>query len=205
MQKSLWIRTYGGGQIDLLNPAVKDILFTDIVWPLAKTCRYNGAIRNRRRGGVLDILHYSVAEHSVLLARKLFADHPGNPAMAMQALMHDATEAYLGDMLRPVKDLFPKFEVMEDRLLQTIFKKFNIRYPLYEAVCEYDTRITLDEQAEALNNGPGNFELDCSSLGVEPSFFSPEDAYSAFVQMYGKLQIVSNERMVFSTPLEAEQ
>jgi len=81
------IVTYTGKSFDLLNPTPNMVCIEDIAHALANICRYTGHVRE----------FYSVAQHCVLMAK---ADLPGGP---LQRLLHDAGEAYIGDITSPWK------------------------------------------------------------------------------------------------------
>lgn len=89
-----WIHTYTGRAVDLVRPRPEDICIADISHSLAHLCRYTGHSRE----------FYSVAEHSVLCADMVYHEH-GSKALAWSALMHDAHEAYTGDVASPIKSI----------------------------------------------------------------------------------------------------
>jgi hypothetical protein len=89
-----WIQTASGRAFDLLAPRAEDIDFaSDIAGPLARTARFGGHVP----GGA-----YSVAQHSVIGARCIIRDEWGRD-LALHFLLHDAHEAYLGDLTRPMQ------------------------------------------------------------------------------------------------------
>lgn len=131
-----WILTHSGKQFWPLTPRIDDIDIKDIAHSLALQCRYNGHSRT----------FYSVAEHSVLISRAVAPEH------ALWGLLHDAAEAYVGDMVRPLKRSMPAFCEAEDRILDVIACKFglpSLRIPA--AVHDADARILLTERAALLN------------------------------------------------------
>lgn len=87
------METASGREVNLLDPQPSAIYLGDIAHALSHQCRFNGHVR---RG-------YSVAEHSVLVSRLIEHHHPHNRQLQLAGLMHDAAEAYLGDMISPVK------------------------------------------------------------------------------------------------------
>lgn len=113
------IQTFTGLTFDLLNPDYRQVNPVDIAYSLAAIPRYNGHCT----------VHYSVAEHCVLL-HDYFAFLPrGRPESfdALAALIHDAPEAYTGDMIRPLKNCFsPQFLAewanVEKRIMNAIIK-----------------------------------------------------------------------------------
>jgi 5'-deoxynucleotidase YfbR-like HD superfamily hydrolase len=84
---SSWILTFMGEQFYPLAPAVERIHIEDIAHALGHLCRFNGHVRS----------YYSVAEHSLRVSHAVPAE------AALWGLLHDAAEAYLGDVVRPLK------------------------------------------------------------------------------------------------------
>ena len=124
------LKTYSGVEIDLLNPKEEDILIEDIAHALANTCRFNGHVKR----------FYSVAEHSVLCANLI-----ENKRYQLDALLHDASEAYLGDITRPLKALLPNYMAIEERFQRVIAKKFGLSFPMPKEVKEIDNRMLVIE------------------------------------------------------------
>lgn len=124
------IQTYTGRAVNPLTMTVDDVDQIDVAHHLSMLCRYNGAVSR----------FYSVAEHCVLLSH---AVAPGN---ALWALLHDATEAYVGDMVWPLKNVISEFEVVEDRLMAVICERFGLAPEQPAEVREYDRRIVVDER-----------------------------------------------------------
>jgi hypothetical protein len=124
------IQTYTGRPFYPLEPREQDVDIFDIAHSLSMLCRYNGAVRK----------FYSVAEHCVLLS------HAVDPENAQWALLHDAAEAYIGDMAWPLKQEMPAFRLAEDGIMSVICTKFGLDPVQPEQVTEYDRRIVLDER-----------------------------------------------------------
>ncbi len=122
------IQTYMGNQIDPLNPDPKDVDIRDIAHSLALQCRFTGHTRE----------FYSVAQHSVLVSTMV----PERDRV--WAILHDATEAYLADLARPIK-LQPGFGEMykeaEGRLMDAIADAFGIGREMPASVKEWDTHL----------------------------------------------------------------
>lgn len=133
-----WIQTHSGKAFYPFQPRPEDIDIEDIAHALAHQCRFGGHVSK----------FYSVAQHCVLLARVLQAQ--GFDRMTIFAgLMHDATEAYLVDLPRPVKNMLPSYRDAENRLAAAIAEKFGLPPVEPAIVKEYDTRI-LRNEAEVL-------------------------------------------------------
>lgn len=105
------LQTYSGALVSVLNPSPEDIHVEDIVISLSKQCRYNGHIRK----------FYSVGEHTVRGVKLC-----KNKRLARSFLVHDFTEAYVGDLIRPVKFYNKEFKNIEAGFLRAILKKFSI-------------------------------------------------------------------------------
>jgi hypothetical protein len=147
-----WIQTYTGRKFYPFAPRPEDIDIRDIAHALSMQCRYAGHTRQ----------FYSVAEHCVLIADAL--RRVGQPDKIVAAgLMHDATEAYLVDLPRPVKNCLPGYKDAEVRLAAVIAETFNLPPVEPPIVKEFDTRI-LRNEAEALL-GPA---VDCWWHDIEP-------------------------------------
>ena len=105
-----WILTRSGRHPDFLDPHPGEIEIFDIAVALSRECRFSGQTRRA----------YSVAQHSVLASRIV------PEAFAREALLHDATEAYLRDLSRPLKHLVPEYLRIERRLDRVIRQKFGL-------------------------------------------------------------------------------
>lgn len=117
MRKGNWIQTYTGKRFWPLDPRPEDIDPIDIAQALSQQCRFSGHTDR----------HYSVLEHSIRVARLVAKD------LKAEALLHDASEAYLVDIPRPMKRL-PEFEAycdIETKVSNAICKRFSITEDLY--------------------------------------------------------------------------
>lgn len=112
-----WIQTFSRRRFDLLNPNPDDILITDIARALSMQCRYVGHVDR----------FYSVAEHSVRIAREV-RRRGGSLSEQRWGLLHDAAEAYLGDVSRPLKQLpaMQPYRDAEKVLMAAIAKRFGL-------------------------------------------------------------------------------
>lgn len=132
-----WQRMLSGRRLDLLDPTPMDIEIADIAHGLAFVARWNGQ--------TMGDWPYSVAEHS-LLVETLFAR--ANPAQGPQgrlaALLHDAPEYVIGDMISPVKAAVgPGYEALDKRLTAAIHRRFGLSAvtaaPIKRAIKRADT------------------------------------------------------------------
>lgn len=109
------ILTASGQYVNILEPHEDTIDIYDIAHALANIARYNGHTA----------VPYTVAEHSLRCSALLKA-WGYTPAAQLAALLHDATEAYIGDVATPLKQLLPEFKVIEKRFEEVIEQKFNV-------------------------------------------------------------------------------
>lgn len=128
------IRTWTHKQVNPLDLQVKDIDVIDIGHALARQCRYNGHCHG----------HLSVARHSLWVAQALADSH--HPELELWGLLHDATEAYLGDMVKPLKSSpeMGLFVEAEDRAEKVIAEAFGLVSPMPAEVHEADRYVTVE-------------------------------------------------------------
>lgn len=115
-----WQRMLSGRRLDLLNPSPLDIEIEDIAHGLARVARWNGQTHGDHA--------FSVAQHCVLveeIARQFEPDLPRSWRLA--ALLHDAPEYVVGDMISPFKAAMGlDYKAFEDRLLQAVHVRFSL-------------------------------------------------------------------------------
>ena len=128
-----WISTFTGGKFYLLDPQSEDIEIEDIAHSLAQQNRFNGHT----------LFPYSVAQHSVL-ACDIVGD--GDARLALTTLLHDATEAFIGDMVSPLKSQDTFFKTVEDNVWVAIAEKFDLHDPMPQEVHDAD-RLMLSAEA----------------------------------------------------------
>jgi hypothetical protein len=119
-QNRAWQRMLSGRRLDLLDPTAIDIEVEDIAHGLAFVARWNGQ--------TIGEFPYSVAEHS-LLVEKIFTrlNPKAKPAQRLIALLHDAPEYVIGDMISPVKaSVGPGYDELEKRLAAAIHMRFGL-------------------------------------------------------------------------------
>ena len=89
-------------------------------------------------------MFYSVAQHSCLVSDWIL-EKTSDKRLAFAGLMHDASEAYVGDIINPIKKHLPLFQNIEKDIQQKICERFNITYPFADIINEADQRIVIDE------------------------------------------------------------
>lgn len=132
-----FMTTQSGVQFDLEHPEKTEIRIRDIAHSLARLCRFNGHTINL----------YSVAQHSVHVSELVALT---NPEFALDALLHDAHEAYLGDLCGPIKkflryhsgDAQPcEWDRLENAFQARVAEVFGLVSPVPSIVHEIDERI----------------------------------------------------------------
>jgi 5'-deoxynucleotidase YfbR-like HD superfamily hydrolase len=119
-QPRAWQRMLSGRRLDLLDPTPMDIEIKDIAHGLAFVARWNGQTKGD--------YPYSVAEHSLLVEEIYGLLFPASPAKwRLAALLHDAPEYVIGDMISPVKAAVgPGYGALDDRLAAAVHIRFGL-------------------------------------------------------------------------------
>ena len=165
-----WMQTYTGGVFYPLDPDPGSIRVEDIAGALSKTCRFNGHC----------LRFYSVAEHCLHIAERA-PDH-----LKLTALLHDASEAYLGDVIRPLKPRLTNYAEIEDRLMTIIAKKFRFPWPS-EEIKKLDTAILGDERQQIMAKtdiAAAAWGNPLPPLGVTIACWSPAEANQRFLDAF---------------------
>ena len=127
-QARAWQRMLSGRRLDLLDPSPLDVEIEDIAHGLAFVARWNGQTRGEHP--------YSVAEHSLLVEElygRMARDAP--PHWRLAALLHDAPEYVIGDLISPVKAAVgPGYAALDARLAAAVHLRFGLPAELPAAV-----------------------------------------------------------------------
>jgi len=115
------IRTYYGIDMDPFSPKQEEIDIKDIAHSLSLICRANGHISH----------FYSVAQHCLNCEKEALA-RGYDVRTRMYCLLHDATECYISDLIRPIKRRFPEYYKAEERLAALIYKQLALEVPTEE-------------------------------------------------------------------------
>ena len=167
-----WMQTAAGIKFDLLEPDPGMVSITDIAKALGNICRFAG-----HTGGF-----YSVAEHSVLVSRAMERKN------ALWGLLHDATEAYVGDLLKSLKIRLPEYRRIEKGILDAVVVRFKLQpYDMPYEVRMADKKILRDEKQQLLSKT--SFDNDwcyeyADPLGVVIKGWGPQQAASEFLTRY---------------------
>jgi len=160
---------FSGVYFDFLDPEGSAFTIEDIAHGLAMTCRFGGQCRR----------YYSVAEHSVHVSRSVSRE------AAFAALMHDAQEAFVGDVIKPLKDLLPDYRKVEDRIEAAVFSRFGLSLPLPSEVAEADMAMLATEQIQLMRNRDDwDYTRGRKPLPIVLRFWSPEEAEFHFLTRF---------------------
>src|SRR5918999_274768 len=174
-----YLQTVSGRWVNPFDPDPSQLDAGDIARALANVCRFGGHSR----------AFYSVAQHSVLVSR-LVEERGGDAEDVFAALMHDATEAYLGDMPHPLKHrsaLGAAFREAEGHLEQAIRARFRIK-PDVPEVKRVD-RALLAAERRAFSAEEWHWpELEgVEPLDLELEAWAPDESAEAFARRYAEL------------------
>lgn len=106
-----WLQTYKGRQFWPLDPKPEEVFLDDIAHALGNLCRFNGHCTR----------FYSVAEHCVHVSREVPHE------LALMGLLHDASEAYVADVPRPLKPFLKEYSRIEFGVECAIYERFGIK------------------------------------------------------------------------------
>ena len=168
------ILTASGRYFDILAPTFEETYAIDeIAHALSHICRFTGHTRT----------FYSVAQHCYHASFLVPKEH------ALAALMHDAAEAYLGDVSSPLKQLLPDYRAIEEQVEQGVFSHFGIATPLHPCVKHADLVMLATEQRDLM---PGHAHDWMCLRGIAPmptliAPMSPEEARQKFLHRVQQL------------------
>lgn len=172
------VNTHSGAIVNVLAPNPKDLRFEDIVWSLSRQPRYLGHTAESEQGHA-----YTTGQHSVLLAEAVLRD-TGDAKLALAALLHDATEAYLGDIIRPFKPLMVEYAHLEEAMELAICEAFDITPALIRQMKPWDIRICTDEMKALLPLAP---LPSAAPLGIDIDIWAPAQTRRAMTQLFEEL------------------
>jgi hypothetical protein len=167
-----WIQTATGRPFWPIDPRPEDIDIEDIAHALSMLCRFGGHC----------LRFYSVAEHSVLLSRHVAPEHK------LWALLHDASEAYLVDVPRPLKPFLRGYREAEGKIMAAVCDRYGLAPEMPAAVKAADTSLLMDEAAQNMSRPLVAWELKAPPLGVTLEYLDPSEARKAFLCAFENLQ-----------------
>jgi hypothetical protein len=168
-----------GKMFNYVNPDPNTIDQFVIAHGLSKICRFVGQIP----------VMYTVAQHSVLASYEVPEEY------AFSALMHDASEAFTGDIPTPLKMLIPDFRVIEDRIQETINAKYCLPYKMDPEIKRADI-VMLKTEKQHFGKSP--WSIDDSTPDILPSVhkivpWTVEESYHKFLDRFSYLTYGFND------------
>lgn len=167
-----YFNTVSGMKISIKNPTVESIEIEDIAHALSNICRFGGHTP----------YFYSVAQHSLLVMRLAeYSNEP--PETQLAALMHDATEAYVSDMIKPIKEIVGQpYKEIEAGFAKVISYKYDVDMDCRK-VKQYD-RTVLEIEHARFFKGDSQLFIELSPYGI----FDQINAKKAFLSHFFRLQ-----------------
>jgi hypothetical protein len=176
MQTSNWIQTYTGGKFFPLDPDPAGIKIEDIAHALSNQCRFTGHVRE----------FYSIAQHCVLVSRHC------DPTDALWGLLHDASEAYICDLSRPVKyhPQLSAYKDVERELQAAVAKRFGLSLPEPTSVKLADKRLLFTERRDLMTfmaDAGWGMGLEAEPLAEKIEPWLPREAEYQYLMRYEEL------------------
>ena len=174
-----YLQTVSGRWVNPFDPDPKQLDAGDIARALANQCRFGGHSR----------VFYSVAQHSVIVSQ-LVEQRGGDAEDVFAALMHDASEAYLGDMPHPIKHrsaLGVAFKAAEDHLEAAIRERFRIKADVPEIKRADRALLATERRAFSAENWHWPELEGVEPLELELEAWPPDEAAQAFAERYAEL------------------
>ena len=160
-----------GLKISLKNPLPETINISDIASGLSKICRFGGQIDE----------FYSVAQHSILVC-ELAPDH-----LKFEALMHDSPEAYLGDVIKPLKVMLgSSYANIEDKFTELIAGKFGLQFDKLFAIKPFDKKALEMEHEFLQKKNPKEWIKFWNNITPACYTWNPKKAEDIFISYYLK-------------------
>lgn len=175
-RKGDWLQTYTGVAYWPLDPRADEVRIEDIAHALSQLCRYTGHCKR----------FYSVAEHSIHVSRLVPPEH------ALTGLLHDATEAYINDLNRPLKYQLPQYRQVEDINWLVMAEKFGLPVEMPPCVKQADgAMLWAERRALFMTDAPLAWGMGVPEPNPYPELgyigWSPEVAKFVFLRRFAEL------------------
>lgn len=169
-----WMQTATGRQFWPMDPRPHEVSIEDIAHALSLLCRFGGHC----------LRFYSVAEHCVLLARAAPAQ------FKLWALLHDASEAYIVDVPRPLKPFLVNYAQAEAAVMRAIEFRFGLHLGMPDQVKKLDRAILVDEMRQNMAPAPAAWTSleGVEPLGVVLQFWTPRQARIEFLREFRNIK-----------------
>lgn len=169
------IQTRSGKDFDLIDPSKNEFTVEDVAHALSNICRYCGHVSE----------FYSVAQHSVMVSKLV------EPKYALMGLLHDASEAFVGDVAKPLKELLPDYKQVEARIEEFVLSRFGIdAHHMPASIKTADLTALVTEQRD-LMHGPDpelmkRYHVQPLEEKIVP--LSPKEAKELFLERYREIR-----------------
>lgn len=168
-----WIETFSGRRFDVLDPQPEQFTIEDIAHSLSLLCRWTGQCKH----------FYSVGQHSYLGSFLTPKED------ALWFLLHDASEAFIGDMHRPMKhhtDAGKAYSTVEEKIMRTIARKFDLSWPEPAIVKQVDTMMLFSEREQLMK--PIHWDWEAQAADVKISEMSSREVEVLFLNRFYQLK-----------------
>jgi hypothetical protein len=171
-----WIQVASGGRFWPMDPRPSEVNIEDIAHTLSNQCRFSGHVSE----------FYSVAQHSVLVS--LWCD----PADALWGLLHDASEAYLIDVPRPIKRLpeMQAYRAAEDAVMECVRERFGLGQYMPASVHAADEKALATEARDLMSPLDPGWSYWLDDIDADPTRIhpvAPDVARRAFLARWDEL------------------
>lgn len=174
-------RTFTRKKFNILHPTDDMIDIEDIAKGLAYKPHFSG----------FSPRFFSIAEHCLLVEQLMSSYHEQDYCARLEALLHDASEAYTGDMIKPIKNLLPNFVVIEKNIQKAIYAKYNIKPMNYTLNVKF-----FDNKAQDIEAGIffDLYDTDRKKMMQHLiNYYSPDAAYRIFLTRFNFLVLKIKE------------
>ena len=174
MRQGDWMQTVSGQKFWPIDPKPEEIHLEDIAHALSMMCRFNGHCK----------WFYSVAEHSVYVCDLL------EPKHKKWGLLHDASEAYIADIVRPAKRFIDGYKPLEYKIMAAVRKRFDLDPIEPWQVKDADNAILADEADQVMGKRPDDWKLPCLPSGTVIMGLTPSKAKQLFLDRAVEIGLV---------------
>ena len=174
------IKVRAGHYVDLLDPDPSTLEIESIASSLSKICRYGGHCK----------YFYSVAEHCVMCC-KLAREDEQSQDFIRALLLHDASEAYLGDMVKPLKVALRDYQGVEANFEKIVSKAFNVDLlGHHQTIKKYDLELLKIEKESLFDDIQEEWDLlkGIQSRKLQLNYWSPHQAEYEFLKAWNNVR-----------------